>query len=274
MARVDLPQSGLRQRRRKRRVLVALLFGFLVLVFCGCLVWLSWASVLRITSIQVVDAQTISSSSVQTFAQNEISGSYLFAFARNNIFLYPREEIAAGLLRQYPSLRSVDVHAQDFHTVLVKVAERQPVALWCPSGAATGADCQYLDEEGLVYAPAPNFSAPVYITYQGPVATTTQAGLRQFLTVDQFQSLVALVAAFAQKMPDDPIVLVAVDQSGDVRAYFKDSFLLIFSIKDDGGDIFERFNLALTSDAFKGKTTADFEYLDLRFGDKLYYKLR
>ncbi len=275
MARVDLPPSKLRQKRRKHRVVLGLLFVFLFFVICGCLVWASWVPFLRVTSVQVEGAQTVSSSTIEQFAEQELSGGYWFVFARNNIFLYPRQDIATGLLQHYPTLRMAEVHAQDFHTVLVKVAERQPVALWCPSGQVpTGESCYYMDEQGLVYAPAPAFSAPVYATYQGPVTNGTQPGLRQYLHAEEFQSLAALVAAFAQKMPDNPIGSVMVDQNNDVRASFKDGFLLIFNLKDDGGDVFDRFGLALASDAFKGKTTADFEYLDLRFGDKLYYKVK
>src|SRR3989344_3476434 len=125
MARVDLPQSGWRQRRRRRRIVVGLLFGFLVLVICAALVWLSWAPFLRITAVQVVDAQTIASSTILQYAQKEITGAYAGLFARNNIFLYPRRAIAQVLLKQYPTLRTVDVHAQDFHTVIIKVVERE-----------------------------------------------------------------------------------------------------------------------------------------------------
>jgi hypothetical protein len=275
MARVDLPQSRLRQRRRRRRALIA---GGIFLAVCalfGGMVWLSWAGPLRVTAITVEGAQTVASSTITAYVQQELAGTYFWMFPRNNVFLYPRAEIAQNILKQYPTLRAVDVHAQDFHTVFVKVAERQPVALWCPSGQVTaGEGCSFLDEEGLAYAPAPQFSAPVYVTYTGSLNAGPYTGLRQFLTPEEFQSLVALVTALVQKMPDNPVGLVAVDTNGDARAYFKDDFLLMFNLKDDGGDIFERFNLALSSSVFTGKTLADFEYLDLRFGDKLYYKLK
>jgi len=49
---------------------------------------------------------------------------------------------------------------------------------------------------------------------------------------------------------------------------------VIFALSDSGGDVYERFVLALTAEPFEGRSTGDFEYLDLRFGDRLYYKLR
>lgn len=271
MARVDLPQSRLKARKRRRRYLLgggALLLCLIVL--CG-LVWLSWAPFLRVTAIDITGAKTLATSSIETYAQQEISGAYVWMFARNNIFLYPRAEIAAGLLAQYPSLRAADVHAKDFHTVEIALKEREPVALWCPA-QNEAPSCYYLDETGLAYAQAPTYSEPIFITYQGTLATSSAPLPRQYLSEEKFQSLVALITALEQKVPGDPIRQVVVDSSGDARAYFQDDFLLIFSTLDDSGDVFDRFSLALQSDPFKGKALSSFEYLDLRFGDKLYYK--
>jgi cell division septal protein FtsQ len=271
MARVHVSTGRLKTRRRRRRALIAALFVVAALAVLGGLVWLSWAPFLRVTNVEVTGTQSLAPEEITNYVHKELSGAYGYLFARNNVFLYPRAGIEAGLLAAYPTLRTADVHAKDFHTIEVVAAEREPVALWC---AQQGGGCEYMDEEGLLYAPAPQFSAAPYITYQGPATSTPQRGIKQYLTQVEFQSLAALVAALDAKEPDDPIGLVAVDQNGDVRAYFKDSFVLMFSIKDDGGDVFERFTLALQSDVFKDKPLGSFEYLDLRFGDKLYYKVK
>ena len=55
---------------------------------------------------------------------------------------------------------------------------------------------------------------------------------------------------------------------------FADNFTLIFTLVDQGGDVFERLTLALTSGPMAAHKLGDFQYLDLRFGDKLYYKLK
>jgi cell division septal protein FtsQ len=271
MARVAVSTGRLRARRRKRRALLGAAVVAAVLLVFGGIVSLSWAPFMRVTSVEVMGTKSIPAQDIQSYVQSELEGAYGYLFARNNIFLYPRAGIEAGLLAKYPTLRTADVHAKDFHTIDITVAERQPVALWCNQSAA---DCYYLDEEGLVYARAPQFSASPYVSYQGPATSTPQPGLKQFLTQDEFQSLVALVAALNAKEPSDQIGQVVVDANNDARAYFNDGFVLIFSLNDDGGDIFERFNLAIQSDAFSGKTLSDFQYLDLRFGDRLYYKLK
>ncbi len=200
--------------------------------------------------------------------QSALAGSYLYVLPHDNIFIYPNKAIAATLLKKFPEFKSADVYAVDFHTIAVDVAEREPMALWCSGGG----DCNFMDEDGVVYATAPQGSGQVFVTYQG---TSTGVGLpKQFLTPEEFRSLAALVTALSAGEPAGPVRMVVVDQANDVRAYFQNDFLLIFALASAGGDVFERFNLALKADPFKNHKLSDFEYLDLRWGDKLYYKLK
>lgn len=268
MARVELPQSKLRRRKRRRRIVVSVIASLLSVAVVGGAIWLSWAPFLRITSVEVEGSKTVASSTLEAYTKEKIRGAYVWLFARNNIFLYPRAGISQGLLDSYPSLRAADVHAKNFHTISVSVIEREPVALWCDES------CFYLDETGLVYGQAPTYSSPIFVTYKGALASSTAVLPKQYLTQPQFQSLFALVGALAQKEPDDLVREVVVDSSGDVRAYFQNDFLLIWNIKDDGGDVFERFTLALESGPFSGKSISDFQYLDLRWGERLYYKAK
>lgn len=268
MARVELPESKLKARRRRARLRIGLLLGVVGVVLAGGVVVLAHAAVVRISTIGVFGAQTIASSTIVAQVQEALDGSYLWLIPRDTIFVYPKRAIAVELLKTYPTLSSAEVHAIDFHTIAVAVVERQPRALWC---SATGS-CFFMDENGVIYAPAPTFSAPVYTEYYGTAAGYTLP--KQFLTAADFAALAALVDAIVQKLPDEQLSGVVVDGNPDVQLRFADGFTLHFALHDQGGDVFERFSLVLTSDVLRGHTFAQLEYLDLRFGDKLYYKLK
>ena len=272
MARVELPESRLRARKRRRFVrLAAGLIVFLLFISSG-LVGLTYWSELQIKDVSISGTQTLSSGTVEAFVRDRLEGEYWYVFSKSNIFLYPKQQIAADLIKAYPVLASADVHAADFHTIAVNLVEREPRALWCPSPQGDALRCLFMDENGVAYTEAPTFSEPVYLSYYG--TTTGEALPKQYLTSEQFQSLSALVDALAQKISDSTIVAVDVDTNKDVSVRFANSFTLRFALSDAGGDIFERFSLALTSEPMKAHKLSDFEYLDLRFGDKLYYKLK
>lgn len=272
MARVVLPESRLARRKRRRRKAV-FIFSFAgLLVLSGALVWLSHVEFLRISDVQVSGNQTLASSSVVSFVEERLQGTYGGVFPKNNILLYPQDTIAAELAARYPVLKNVEVAAQDFHTIRVSLVEREPKALWCGVVPASPEPCFFIDDEGLIYAQAPQFSEPVYARYFGVLMGS---GLpKRYLSQTQFRGLFALVDALAQKESTLHIAHIAVDAEGDVRVAFEKDFTLIFSLQDEGGDIFERYTLARGSEPFAGRDFSEFEYLDLRFGDKLYYKVR
>lgn len=243
------------------------ILGGALALLCALAIGFSHIPALLVRDITVAGAETIASSTLRAKAQQHLDGAYAWVFPKRNIFFYPKRDIAESLMRAYPVFASVDVHAVDFHTIAVNVVERHPRALWCEESR-----CAFMDEHGIVYAEAPHFSEPIYISYAGEAS----GGIfpRQYLTPTQFQSLAALVDAIAQRLPEERVSRVHVDGVEDVRVHFASGFFLIFPLSDQGGDVFERFTLAQKSEPLSGRALSDFEYLDLRFGDKLYYKLK
>lgn len=228
---------------------------------------LSHASFLRVEQVTVLGTETLSPQKIEEIARGQIAGAYGYLFARDNIFIYPKSGVTTRIGEYSPSIKTVEVEAKDFHTIEITVVERSPKALWCE------AICFFMDEDGVVYEPASSFSAPVYVSYEGKATILEKGALpKQYLSVEDFRALSALVDALAQTQAPQKIDRVVVDKNGDVRARFESGFTLLFVLKDDGGDVYERFTLALKADPFDGRSINDFEYLDLRFGDKLYYK--
>ena len=231
----------------------------------------TWLPFLRIHSVDVVGTKTVQPQDVVSAAQSQLYGGYLHLFARSNILLYPKDAIKQRLLTQFPMFQSVDVHAEHFNTLGVTVVERQPVALWCGLSVATSSSCFLVDQGGIVYAPAVVYSGDAYQRFYGSVMG--DALPQQFLEASQFHSLTTLVGALEQKLGSRAQSIV-VDSDHDVHVAFGNSFGLIFALDTASGDVFDRLGLALASDVFTAHPLTDFEYLDLRFGDKLYYRLR
>jgi hypothetical protein len=241
--------------------------GVLCLALLILLVGLTYAPGVRITTITVLGTKTVAAQVLQAEAQKELSGSYAGVFPKNSIFFYPKRTLESNLLSLYPTLKQISIQATSFSSISLIAVDREPRAVWCPQH---GGQCLYLDEDGVAYAEAPQDGGG-FVVYQGGVVGSLPW---QFLTPDQFHALASLIDALGATQPQDPIVRVIVDQNLDVHAAFAQNFVLIFSLADQGGDTFERFKLALTAEPFRNHALSDFEYLDLRFGDKLYYKLK
>ncbi|HEY4501492.1 MAG TPA: hypothetical protein VJJ20_00270 [Candidatus Paceibacterota bacterium] len=266
MARVELPTSRLRARRRRRRSRLVLACCAGVVLLFGIVAGLSHLPFLQVRVVEVSGTATLATSTLESYIKNEIAGQFAYVFPKKNIFLYPKQAIALGLLAEFPELQAADVHAQNFHTIAAEVAEREQKALWCQDE-----HCYLMDQSGAVYVPAPAGTEGL-VAYHGKA--TGERLPRQYLSAKGFESLFALVDALSQKPSLGIVESVYVDAQGDAQAVFASGFELKFALSDAGGDVFERFSLALGADPFLGRSLAAFEYLDLRFGDKLYYKLK
>ena len=265
MARVDLPQSRLRARRKRMRMRIALVSVAALALLLVLIVGLTHLPFLQVRHVEVSGATTLATTTVAGYIEEAIAGYYLFVVPKRNIFIYPKRDIADGLLKRFPELRAADVHAGDFHTIEADVVEREQKALWCESMR-----CYLMDQAGVVYGYAEGDDG--FVSYRGK--TEGDSLPRQYLSPEKFESLFALVDAVSQKLPDNPVQTVVVDAQDDAEATLLNGFVLRFALGDAGGDVFERFVLALTSKPFLEHTLGEFAYLDLRFGDKLYYKLR
>lgn len=271
---VSLPESKLRMRRRQRRV--RLLWFFLVLaglVVCG-VVGLLWSPWLRVTSVSVSGSVTYERL-VEDTAWRILSGTYGYVVPRATIVFYPKQEIQRAIVREFPALYEARVRGGGLHTLTISVSERVPAALWCGESASSSTRCARMDAAGVVYS-APqeeNVDITQYRQYTGTVHTVQDLALpMQFLEPGAFSDLVALIDSMEKVASNDRIVRVDVQPGGDVEVWFVSGFAVRFVRTVDAKDTLERFSLARKAAPFADTPLGQFSYLDLRFGDKVYYK--
>src|ERR1700722_14750180 len=111
MARIELPQSRVRARRKRRRIRIAYLCAAALLILLIALVALAHAPFLRITGVDVSGESTLNGNAIASEVMSDISGSYLYVFPKDNIFLYPKYRTQADLEKQMPTIAKVSIQA-------------------------------------------------------------------------------------------------------------------------------------------------------------------
>lgn len=272
MARIVLAESKLKARRRRRRVIAVWCFAAGVLVLAALLVLASRLPFIRINVVEVVGTQAVDKTAVEQRTWQTITGSYFYLFSKQSALLYPKQGLIRRLMSEIPTVETVTVATQNRNTLVVSIVERQPAALWCGESVATSSPCFFVDQNGFAYALAPNYSGDAYQKYYGALsATSTTAG--QFVPKDTFRSLTALVGALQKQIPL-ALETISVEKNNDLRIVFVGGFKLLVTLGTDNAATLERLSLALTAPVFDTHALRAFEYLDIRFGDKIYYKLK
>ena len=278
----------LRARRRRVRAFWAL--GALVL--CGAFFYgVSWVSYLpqfNVSSISVSGAEDIKEEVIKRSLETVLDDGSYHILSRRNIFLYPRADLEKAISTSFPPVKSVRITRPSvFATnIVVTIEEREPFARWCPprlagSSGEAGRDddtqCYFMDDSGFIYAPVgastgtstPQANPSERYIFRGDIAPTTEP-IGQWFVQAHLPGLLSLLK-FLGQASFTPLGAEVIGQ--DILIQLQEGFLVKASFGADAGTLVKNLELVLSSDVLKGKTEA-LEYVDLRFGNRVYYKLK
>ncbi|MSR71189.1 MAG: hypothetical protein EXS50_00755 [Candidatus Taylorbacteria bacterium] len=263
------PQYAKKKRQRLIGRLV-LIFVALVLLLFG-IYYLAHTRVLRIKNIEVSGSGVIPEKNIIDVANDAMNGNYMLLFPKDGLFFFPGEEIQKMILAHYPVLNMVNVDTYDWNMLKITLGERKPNAVWCNGLPMESEDCYFLDDTGFIFTKAPAFSSNVYFKYYGSTTIsvasttigTTYPASREFRQIDE---LIKSIKNFSV-----PIVALYVDQNRQFELTIQNSDTQYGKIFFNDQQPFEK-TLENLSTIWKEKK--NFKYVDLRYGNKVYFKLQ
>lgn len=270
------------RQKKRRRNLFRLRVAASVLFFAsgiGGLLYLSRSPAITITTVRVEGTETADRELLESSAQNILSEKYLWLFPKRNFFLYPQGALQKSLLDSFKRLETLSMHTPDFKTLVISVTERVPHALWCGTlmdnaAGSESAPCYFVDERGLLFAQAPSFSGDLYFTYYGDVGKGEPIGKR-VLPPESFRALGTFLTSL-RTLGFEPIAL-GID-GGDITIRLKKGNVLLISLKEDPGRTLQNLHSFLAGSAASvvsaDQTGDSFHSIDLRFGNKIFFKRR
>ncbi|MBI2120130.1 MAG: FtsQ-type POTRA domain-containing protein [Parcubacteria group bacterium] len=276
MSRVIRSPEKQIQHKKKRRVVSVLV----LLCFAG-FVWLAVyvpsLPSLQVKNIIVRGAAVLTEEEVQQRVKEELSGKYLYVFPKTNVFLYPQKPIEESLLAAFPRIASVSANLDTERILTITLTEREPFALWCGREipfSETDKTCAYIDEKGFVFAKAPNFSGRAYFELYGTGMLPPGDPIgHNFLPVETYQNIVRIkkrLEGFQVK----PVTVLAETDGGATFAT-AGGYKIRFNVDQDISSLESNMQAVFRAGSWGGTAASGaLEYLDFRFGNKVYYKFR
>jgi cell division septal protein FtsQ len=242
-------------------------FGVLLTLFIGAVSFCVWyvtrLPALTLTEVSVVGGETISHEAVRTAVEEELLGTYYRLIPKRFSYLYPDEAIEARLLR-IPRLKEVAVERTSRQQLAVAFTEYVPHALWCAQPAAPV--CLFIDRDGYAFAEAPRLEGGAYLRY---VETGREPAVGQTVFTSTY---VRETNAFVETLYDAlRLPVTAVERDGESISY----------TLAGGGEIrtttaeplqttLDNLQTLLASEEFSHLAPGNFQYIDLRFGNRVY----
>ena len=255
------------------------LFVFLFAAIITLLAWLIRLPEVTVSESVISGNEITETKDIEGVIISHLEGSYLWLVPKRSTFFYPKRKIEKAINDEFPRIREVSVDKQNFITLVVNVVERKPFALWCgekyfKDGENLG-NCYFVDEASYIYAKAPDFSGNVFFKYFGNLSQQSKykklaplgasymseedfSGIRPF--IESFNDL-GFIGASLSRIDGKDYELRT--ESGTIIIFGDDIRLSV---------LLDNMESILDSDAFRENSEAQIEYIDLRFGNKVYYK--
>ncbi len=263
------------KKQKKKILIIRLSIFFCVCVVCiGGAAWASRIKRIQIDTIEITGATVLSTQAVTDEVSSVLQGKYLWVFPRTNVFLYPRKNIENVLLRTFPRIKEVTFTLLDNHILRVALKEREPFGLWCDmvSSESVVSQCYFLDSDGFVFDHAPQFSGDAYFKYYGLLPYGTPIGSYYVSSTTQFHELSQFVDT-SKTLGITPLYINAKDVDSFELVVFGGGKIL-FDTRESLLKVSERLSALLKTPNLVPKKGGELlvDYIDLRFGNKMFFK--
>jgi len=218
---------------------------------------------LTLSNVTVEGGITIDKVNVEAITKQQLEGSYLKLIPRRFAYVYPEEEIVQKV-SEVERIKDVAVERISGTELRITFDEYLPDTLWCNLGDE--AKCLFLDETGFAFAPAPELSGESVVRY---FASERETELRaqpftveDYKTSKDFTDYLSAIGWFVTKIEINSThdVFYTLAQGGEIKATLTEPALKPFS----------NLETILRSEEFAHLKPGNFQYLDLRFGTRVF----
>lgn len=226
---------SLKDRRRAARRRLLVLFGVLLLILVGALIYIAWRPELRIKSVAI---QSSDAEALDPLVKGTLIGTYMSVLPRNSIFFFSKERIRNAILDAHPEISAVSVSRTGFDSIGVKTIERASAFDWCGTTPDATAPCYESDAEGFIFA-------PIIVDASASGTTTPSKDLRIYA----------------------PLVEASSTNETPIRSHVADASAIPDVLR------FERAMVALGANVESVELRGDEADIDLRSGTRITYVL-
>jgi len=273
------------KKRRKKAIFnkfFVCLFCFLVILIT--LIYFSRLDRFNINEIQIIGNKVLENETLKTEVLKQITGKYLWFFPKTNFLIYPQHKIETELKDKFKRIKDVFINDKNIKTLEISLVEREALYTWCGEvipvlNSNSNQKCYFVDSDGYIFEEAPYFSGGVYFKFYGQTKLDGENPSGFYFLQNKFKEIVKL-KNIIKEIGLAPVAFW-LDNKGDANFALSSEptmgGTIIFKLESDFEQIAENLDAALTTEPLKSEFKnkyASLLYIDLRFGNKVYYKFQ
>ena len=241
-------------------IAIVVIFSLIV----ACVWYIAHRPSFQIVAIEVVGGVTIPHTVIEEKTNSVLASDYLRLIPRRFIPFYPQDAITLALL-DIPRMKQVHVEHVGAQKLAVAFEEYVPTALWCE--ATDSKNCLFIDSDGFAFTSAPALEGSAFVRYVDSVRKP------ELKTHSFDETFIKSSTQFTELLRDVLSLYVThIEKIGeyDIEYTIAGGGVIKVALKTAPAKTFENLQTILSSKEFKHIQPGAFQYIDLRFGDKVF----
>jgi len=251
------------RRKRLRRYWKISLIGISVVVLVYAASFWSKHPSVEIIKIVVRGNKYVETEYIEDVVKKYLDGKLLFIFNRDNHLLLSKSSIANGLEELLP-VKEIRIKMHNIHTIELDVIEHKPWGLYCVE------ECYYVNKEGLIFFPAPQYVLEDLVRLDAILEGDVLGQI--FVKSELFDRLTQMVDLLLKI--DVEVSKISTEDFKTFHLSTKNGPYLLVDNRDSPIEIVNNLKTTLEQESIHDVQFQNLEYVDLRFEGKAYYKIR
>ena len=278
MPRIYSPRSyqnpffGRRRKKIRRFSLKTKLLALAALLIAGALIWvLFFNAYFTINNVIVKGAELIDEHKIYSIIDAQLQKKRLFFLNQRNIFALSKRQVKNEIFQNF-NVADLRVNKDLPRTLTVSFTEKTPAAVWSENDRY-----YYIDVDFTVLAEVESLAlnAQQFIVLKNEIdqPLIRLSGLTKKVSLNKTYLLFCLALTQETKAGETAIdgIFLINEQEKTIRMHITDGPQVYFNVENDLKKQLEKLNI-LRTEKFSPNDLKKLNYIDLRFGDKIYYK--
>ncbi|MFA5841936.1 MAG: hypothetical protein WC835_03195 [Candidatus Paceibacterota bacterium] len=267
-----------RQTEFNKKIAVAAAAIFVIL---GCVIYYLHRPEVNISKVEVNGAAVLKPALIENAILDELVGKYFYLVPKSSYFFYPKNLILSKLRDSFKRIENISLEHKGFTGLVVNISERRERYLWCGPDLILelepGNECYFIDSGGYVFSGAPFYSGNLFLEFYGPLSSGDNASPvgGVVLPEDWFGKIISFRNALLSSGFE--VIKILSKEDGDYELFLLGGGKILVSSKNDLDKNIEYLKPALLTEPLRTKLEIErgnLDYLDLRFGNKVFYRFK
>lgn len=267
------------EKKRKIKILLSVLFPISILSVLSALILFIRSDFFSIDQINISGSSD--TNKVLNEVNNLISGNYIKILPKSNIVIFPKQDIASTTKSLFKEIETISIHRSGISSISIDIKEKTPIAILCDGFEGDNdIKCFLIDFDGFAYKQVQNTNYNNLNKYYTTALTDSDILGKKFLEPSKLKEFDDFIKGIS-KIGIIPMGIL-INDGGQYEMYIEDTLHQTKNASSTPVTIYMNDKISLSKILYNFqvfwknyqntvKNSKPFDYIDMRFGNTVFY---